>query len=86
YKKAPVVTRERIYIETMESVLGSSNKVMLDVKKGNNLMYLPLDRLQSRQGSSVTIQDLENIKQTIPNSTDNNTSRTRDSLRGREGR
>jgi len=87
YKKAPVVTRERLYLEAMESVLGKSNKVMVDVKKGNNLMYLPLDRLQSRQGSSISVQDLENIKQSLPNSTNNNsTSRTRDSLRGREGR
>ncbi|MDH5660417.1 MAG: FtsH protease activity modulator HflK [Gammaproteobacteria bacterium] len=87
YKKAPIVTRERLYLETMESVLGNSNKVMVDVKKGNNLMYLPLDRLQSRQGSGLTVQDLENMKQSLPDSTNNNsTSRTRDSLRGREGR
>ena len=87
YKKAPIVTRERLYLETMESVLGNSNKVMVDVKKGNNLMYLPLDRLQSRQGSGLTVQDLENMKQSLPDSTNNNsTSRTRDNLRGREGR
>jgi len=87
YKKAPIVTRERLYLDAMESVLSSTNKVMLDVKKGNNLMYLPLDRLQSRQGSPLSVQDLEEMKQSLPNSTDNNsTSRTRDSLRGREGR
>ena len=87
YKRAPIVTRERLYLESMESVLGNSNKVMIDVKKGNNLMYLPLDRLQSRQGSSLTVQDLENMKQSLPDSTNNNsTSRTRDNLRGREGR
>jgi len=86
YKKAPVVTRERLYLETMESVLGNSNKVMVDVKKGNNLMYLPLDRLQSRQGSSISLEDLQNMKQSLPGSTDNNSSRSRDLLRGREGR
>ncbi len=87
YKKAPVVTRERLYIEAMESVLSNSNKVMLDVKNGNNLMYLPLDRLQSRQGSGLSVQDLEDMKQSLPGSTNNNsTSRTRDSLRDREGR
>ena len=87
YKKAPIVTRERLYLDAMESVLSSTNKVMLDVKKGNNLMYLPLDRLQSRQGSPLSVQDLEEMKQALPNSTNNNsTSRTRDSLRGREGR
>lgn len=89
YKKAPVVTRERLYLESMESVLSNSSKVMVDVKKGNSLMYLPLDRLQSRQGSSISAQELENIRQSIPGSgsTDiNSTSRSRDLLRGREGR
>ena len=87
YKKAPIVTRERLYLDAMESVLSSTNKVMVDVKKGNNLMYLPLDRLQSRQGSPLSAQDLEEMKQALPNSSNNNnTSRTRDSLRGREGR
>ncbi len=87
YKRAPIVTRERLYLEAMESVLGNSNKVMVDVKKGNNLMYLPLDRLQSRQGSSLSVQDLEELKQSLPSTTNsNNTSRTRDNLRGREGR
>lgn len=88
YKKAPVVTRERLYLDAMESVLSSSSKVMVDVKKGNNLMYLPLDRLQSRGGNNASIseQDLENLKQVLPNSTNNGTSRTRDNLRGREGR
>lgn len=84
YKIAPAVTRERLYLETMESVLGNSNKVMVDVKKGNNLMYLPLDRLQSRSGSGLTPKDIEDMKQALP--TNNTTSRSRDLLRGREGR
>ena len=86
YKKAPTVTRERLYLETMESVLGSSNKVMIDVKKGNNLMYLPLDRLGSRQGSGLSAQDLEDMKQSLPDSTNNSSSRSRDLLRDRGGR
>ena len=45
YQKAPVVTRERLYLETMESVLSRSSKVLMDVKGANNLLYLPLDRL-----------------------------------------
>jgi len=58
---------------------------MVDVKKGNNLMYLPLDRLQSRSGSTLTPKDIEDMKEALPNTT-NNTSRSRDLLRGREGR
>ena len=86
YKKAPVVTRERLYLDAMESVLSNSNKVMVDVKKGNNLMYLPLDRLQSRNGPALTSKEIEDMNQTLPGTTDNNTSRSRDLLRGREGR
>ena len=45
YQKAPAVTRERLYLETLESVLSRSSKVLMDVKGANNLLYLPLDRL-----------------------------------------
>ncbi|MCP5076665.1 MAG: FtsH protease activity modulator HflK, partial [Psychromonas sp.] len=45
YKANPEVTRQRIYIETMESVLNSSSKVLIDNKAGGNLTFLPLDKL-----------------------------------------
>jgi membrane protease subunit HflK len=45
YQKAPTVTRERLYLETMESVLSQASKVLVDMKGTNNLLYLPLDRL-----------------------------------------
>jgi membrane protease subunit HflK len=45
YQLAKEVTRDRLYIDAMESVLGRSSKIMIDVEGGNNLMYLPLDRL-----------------------------------------
>ena len=45
YKRAPEVTRKRLYLETMEEVLQSTGKVLVDVKSGNSLMYLPLDRM-----------------------------------------
>lgn len=48
YEKAPAVTRERLYIETVEAVLSSAPKVLLDVEGGNNLLYLPLDKLFGR--------------------------------------
>lgn len=44
YEKAPKVTRDRLYLETVESVLANNRKIMIDVSKGNNLMYLPLDK------------------------------------------
>lgn len=45
YEKAPEVTRERLYIDAVEEVLGNTSKVMVDVKGGNNMLYLPLDKL-----------------------------------------
>jgi membrane protease subunit HflK len=50
YSKAPAVTRERIYIETMQQVLGSTSKIMMDYRGGGNLLYLPLDQLMQRAG------------------------------------
>ena len=53
YQKAPQVTRERMYLDTMQQVLGSTSKVIIDTKGGNNLLYLPIDKLmqmaQSRE-------------------------------------
>ena len=60
YEKAPNVTRERLYIETIESVLKSSRKVVIDSKSGNgNMIYLPLDKLLERnrdEGNTVTVR------------------------------
>ncbi|MFA5626636.1 MAG: FtsH protease activity modulator HflK [Thiohalomonadaceae bacterium] len=50
YEKAPEVTRKRLYLETMESVMGQSSKVLVDTKDSNNLLYLPLDKLMQRDG------------------------------------
>jgi membrane protease subunit HflK len=48
YSKAPEVTRERLYLETIENVLGANNTVLLDVPGGDSLMYLPLDQLMRK--------------------------------------
>ena len=48
YAKAPEVTRQRMYIETLEQVLSNSTKVLLDSQGGGNMIYLPLDRLMER--------------------------------------
>jgi membrane protease subunit HflK len=45
YRKAPVVTRERLYLEAIEEVYGKSNKVILDAEGSGNLLYLPIDQL-----------------------------------------
>ncbi len=56
YQQAPQVTRERLYLETMERVLGESGKVVLDVEGGANLIYLPLDRLLNKGGGEDETQ------------------------------
>jgi modulator of FtsH protease HflK len=67
YKKAPDVTRDRLYLDMMESVLTNSSKVMVDVKGGNNLLYLPLDKLMQRNDTdtdSVSVPDsLKDLQQ-----------------------
>jgi len=45
YNKAPAITRERLYLDMMQSVLGSTSKVLIDQRSGNSLLYLPLDQL-----------------------------------------
>lgn len=52
YEKAPGVTRQRMYLETLEEVLANSTKVLLDSEGGGNLIYLPLDRLVERRADS----------------------------------
>jgi len=54
YEKAPDVTRERIYLETLEEILANSTKVLLDTEGGNNLLYLPLDQLTQRPRAGAT--------------------------------
>jgi membrane protease subunit HflK len=52
YKKAPEVTRQRLYLETVEQVLGDSSQVLVDVENGNSLMYLPLEKMMEGAAAS----------------------------------
>ena len=70
YQQAPTVTRDRLYLQALESVLSNSSKILVDTESSGNMMYLPLDRLtqgslprsggQSSGGGSsqMDIQDL----------------------------
>ena len=53
YAKAPAVTRERIYLDTMQQIYSSTSKVMLDYKGSGNLLYLPLDKLMQQAGTAT---------------------------------
>ncbi|MDH5765684.1 MAG: FtsH protease activity modulator HflK [Gammaproteobacteria bacterium] len=88
YNKAPAVTRDRIYLDTVEYVLSNSTKVMIDVEGGNNLLYLPLDKLIRNE--SYNLQMPENLQSTLPRERNRSTTveneRSRNSLRTREAR
>ena len=56
YAKAPAVTRERIYIDTMQQIYTSTSKVMLDYKGGGNLLYLPLEKLMQQVAAPLIDQ------------------------------
>lgn len=53
YARAPEVTRERLYLETMESVLGASGKILIDVESGQPLMYMPLERMMRQSQANL---------------------------------
>ena len=52
YRTAPEITRDRLYLEAVESVLANTSKVLVDIPEGNNLMYLPLDQIIQSRGAS----------------------------------
>src|SRR5690606_28482488 len=51
YTKAPDVTRDRLYLTTMQDILTNSSKILIDSQGGNNMLYLPLDQIM-RQAAS----------------------------------
>lgn len=87
YEKAPDVTRERLYLEAVESVFANSNKVLMDVEEGNNLLYLPLDQLIKRH---TMMNSPDNAAQGTFSDSEYDADRQRDSSnrfqRGRERR
>jgi len=63
YKRSPGVTRDRLYIDMVEQVLGNSTKVMVDVEGGNNMMFLPLDKIL--QSSGMSSQQSSNVLESL---------------------
>ena len=72
YKRAPEVTRKRLYMDALESVLSNSSKLMIDIKAGNNLMLLPLDKIIDSKNLSENTVDEELSDQYISSETNNN--------------
>ena len=89
YSKAPDVTRERLYLDMMQQVLSNASKIMIDQEGGNNLLYLPLDKLvQMSESSSATPAPLSGMQQqqspVVQEVAPNSTVRGRESFRDRE--
>lgn len=57
YRKAPKVTRERMYLDSMSQVLSGSSKILVDVEKGNQMLYLPLDQIMKNAPKADTYTD-----------------------------
>ena len=93
YQKAPGVTRDRLYLDMMQSVLGNSSKIYIDQKNGSNLLNLPLGQLLQQAGAAaatappadVGAAPAPRVSATEP-AVAIDPSRSRDALRNREGR
>jgi len=86
YRKAPDVTRERLYLDTIQEVMSRSSKVMVDVEGGNNLLYLPLDKImQGRSGQGAQVNPAP-MSMPSSGSSSSQTDDPRSGLRSREVR
>ena len=84
YQKAPQVTRQRIYLDTMQTVMNNTSKIMVDQKGGNSLLYLPLDKLQQIVGQPYSgASDVSSQSAPTSAATPLDT-RSRDALRNRD--
>lgn len=84
YEKAPTITKERLYLDTMEHVYSRSQKVLVDVSKdSNNVLYLPLDRMTNKSPMPPTRIDLGTL--TYPQTSTSTNSASTD-VRSRGGR
>lgn len=95
YQKAPGVTRDRMYLETMQQIFSSASKVMLDAKSSGNLLYLPLDKLvaqsavtpeAAKAASAAPAPPPAGVLAPEPPDAQRRDSRMRDSTRDRESR
>jgi membrane protease subunit HflK len=87
YQKAPQVTRDRLYLDAMQQIYSSVTKVVVDSKQGNNMLYLPLDKvMQMANNPSADITVLPNTVApvTTPAPTTTVDARSRDASRSRD--
>jgi len=83
YAKAPQVTRERLYLDAVQQVMSSTNKVLIDSRGSGNLLYLPLDKLMQAAGAAAAGSAARPPQADLPATVDA-TGRSRDALRSRD--
>jgi len=91
YQKAPQVTRDRMYLETMQQIYASVTKVLVESRQGSSLLYLPLDRILQQAGATGAATTTPGPEAATPPGTSSGSSsassadaRNRDNARGRE--
>ncbi len=84
YKKAPAVTRDRMYIDAMQQVYSSVTKVFVDIRNNSNLLYLPLDKLMQQAGVPVTAPSIVPAPDSASPPAGTVDVRSRDNQRGRD--
>jgi len=85
YNKAPQVTRERLYLDTVQQMLGSASKILVDSRAGSNLLNLPLDKIIQMQGAALPDPlGARGAPVAEPQLAPEIGARSRDALRGRE--
>lgn len=86
YLAAPQVTRERLYLETMEQIYSSTTKVLVDIDNGNSLIYLPLDRLLNQSGGTSSGSNASSVTPLRTETTTTPLSTIRSTTTNRTGR
>ena len=85
--RQPGLTRDRLYLDMVQQILASTSKILIDAKAGNNLLYLPLDKIIQMSTVSATPEgqaSLPSARATEPPPAPDTGARSRDALRGRE--
>lgn len=84
YRKAPAVTRERLYIEAMQEIYANNSKVLIDTQNSNNVLYLPLDQLRNRNATANTTTDNPTGKTLSPSEIDVLSNQLEEKMRSNE--
>ncbi|MFT7109729.1 MAG: membrane protease subunit HflK [Psychrobacter glaciei] len=84
YRKAPRVTRERLYLDSISKVYGNASKVMVDVEGGNNMMYLPLDKIMENNNRTRNDSSSSSSNANSTSDIDSITDRVVEELRQRQ--